>query len=131
MKDELGGQIMKEFVELREKIYNYLKATMMKIKKVKGSKKSVIKRKLKFQDYKNCLVAAQIENKINHLEKNKIDVDSPKEFKKHNKLILKTQQIIKTERYNVFTEETNKIALRSLMIKECNQFIRQKHMDME
>ena len=43
---------------------------------------------------------------------------------KHNKLILKTQQIIKTERYNVFTEEINKIALRSLMIKECNQFIR-------
>ena len=33
VKDELGGQIMKEFVALREKIYNYLKATMMKIKK--------------------------------------------------------------------------------------------------
>ena len=27
------------------------------------------KRKLKFQDYKNCLEAARIENKINHLEK--------------------------------------------------------------
>ena len=38
-----------------------------------------IKRKLKFEDYKNCLGAAQIENKINHLEKNKIDVDSLKE----------------------------------------------------
>ena len=41
-----------------------------------------MKRKLKFEDYKKCLEAAQIENKINHLEKNKIDV----------KLILKTQR---------------------------------------
>ena len=30
-----------------------------------------IKRKLKFEDYKNCSEAAQIENKINYLEKNK------------------------------------------------------------
>ena len=45
----------------------------MKIKKAKATKKCVIKRKLKFQDYKNCLEAAQIENKISHLEKNNID----------------------------------------------------------
>ena len=54
-----------------------------------------MKRKLKFHDYKNCLEASQIENKINHLEKNKIDVDSAedqKEFIKNNKLILKTQK---------------------------------------
>ena len=58
--------------------------------------------------------ATQHENKINHLEK-KIDIDSVKkthkEFVKNNKLILKTQQRFKSERYNVFTEETNKIAL--------------------
>ena len=42
---------------------------MIKIKKAKGTKKCVIKRKLKFQDYKNCLEAAQIENEINHLGK--------------------------------------------------------------
>ena len=30
-----------------------------------------MKRKLKFQDYENCLEAAQVENKINHLEKKK------------------------------------------------------------
>ena len=40
----------------------------MMIKKQKAQK-SVIKRKLKFEDYKNCLEADQIENKINHLEK--------------------------------------------------------------
>ena len=62
-----------------------------------------MKRKLKFQ-----------ENKMNHLEKKKkIDVDSPKEFIKNNKLILKTQQRFKSKRHNVFTEEVNKIALSS------------------
>ena len=42
----------------------------------------VIKRKIKFQDYKNCLEAAQIKNKLNHLAQNKIDVDSLKEDQK-------------------------------------------------
>ena len=47
----------------------------MKIKKAIGTKKCVIKRKRKFEDYKNCLEVTQVENKINHLEKNEIDVD--------------------------------------------------------
>ena len=50
------------------------------------------KRKLKFEDYKNCLQATQLENKIKHLEKNKIDINSlkedHKEFIKNNKLML-------------------------------------------
>ena len=82
----------------------------METKKAKGTKKYVTKRKLKFQAYKNCLEAAQIENKINYLEKNKIHVDCLKEFIKNNKLILKTQQGFKSERHNVFTEEISKIA---------------------
>ena len=85
----------------------------MKIKKTKGTKKCVIKRKLKFENYKNCLEATQLENKINHLEKNKTDIDSIKEFIKSNKSILKIQQRFKSERNNVFTEEINKIALSS------------------
>ena len=36
----------------------------------------VIKTKLKFQDCRKCLEVAKTENKIDHLEKNKIDVDS-------------------------------------------------------
>ena len=52
--------------------------------KPKGTKTCIIKRKLKFEDYKNCLEAAQIENKINNLEKYKIDVDSSKEFIKND-----------------------------------------------
>ena len=42
---------------------------MMKIEKAKDTKKCVIKRKLKFKNYKNFLEAAQIENEINHLKK--------------------------------------------------------------
>ena len=49
---------------------------MTKIKKEKEQKKPAIKRKLKFQDYKNCLEASQIERKINYLRKKKTDVDS-------------------------------------------------------
>ena len=113
MKDELGRQIMKEFVGLRAKTCSYLKDNNDEDKKAKDTKKCIIKRKLKFEDNKNCLEAAQFENKINHLEKNKIYADSLKEFIKNYKLILKTQQIFKSERHNAFTEEINKIALSS------------------
>ena len=56
---------MKEFIGLRVKTK---KTTMMKIKKSKRAIKFVIK-KLQVQDYKSCFEAAQLENKINHLEK--------------------------------------------------------------
>ena len=49
---------------------------MMKIKKQKAPKKCVIKRKIKFQDYKSCLEAAEIKSKINHLEKNRIRINA-------------------------------------------------------
>ena len=45
-------------------------------KKAKGTIKCVIKRKLKFENYKNCLEATQLDNKIKYLEKNKINTDS-------------------------------------------------------
>ena len=111
MKHELGGQIMKEFIGLRAKTYGYLKENNDEDKKSKGTKKGIIKRKLTFKDYKNYLEAAQIKNKINHLEKNKIGVDSLKEFINNNRLILKTQQRFKSEKHTGFTEEINKIAL--------------------
>ena len=114
MKDELGRQIMKEFVGLRAKTYSYLKYNNVEDKKAKDTKKCVIKRKLKFQYYKNYLEVAQTENKISHLEKNKTQANSlkgSKEFIKNNKLILKTEQRFKSERHNAFTEEINKIGL--------------------
>ena len=36
------------------------------------------KRKLKFENDRNCLEATQRENKINYLEKNEISIDSLK-----------------------------------------------------
>ena len=113
MKDELGGKIMTKFVGLRAKTYSYLISDGNEDKKAKGTKTCVIKRKPKFENYKNCLEATQLENKINYLEKDKIDIDSIKEFIKNNKSILKIQQRFKSKRHNVFTEAINKIALRS------------------
>ena len=62
LKDELAGKTMEEFVGLRAKTYSYLKYNSFKDKKSKGTKRCVIRKKLKFEDYKNCLAAAQIEN---------------------------------------------------------------------
>ena len=86
-KDELGGKIMTEFAALRQKTYSYLMDDGNSDKKAKGTKKCVIKRRLKFNDYKNCLL--------------------------NNQIILKSQQRFKSEDYNVYTEEVNKIALSS------------------
>ena len=85
-------------------------------KKAKGTKKRVVKIKLKFKYYKKCLKSPKFINIVNYLEKRGINVDSLKEDKKEfmkNRLILKTQQRFKSERHNVFTEEINKIDLSS------------------
>ena len=74
MKDELGRKIMMEFVGLRVKTYSYLIDNDSEDKKAKGSKTCFIKIKIKFENYKNCLEATKIENKINYLEKNKTDI---------------------------------------------------------
>ena len=71
MKDELGGKIMVEFAALRPQIYDN------KNKKVKGTektKKCVIKRKLKLEDYKSCLKTNQVENKITNKKINLIQI---------------------------------------------------------
>ena len=44
--------------------------TEVKIKKQKAQKKCVIKRKLKFDNYKSYLEDTKLENKIKYLEKN-------------------------------------------------------------
>ena len=106
---------MTKFVALREKTYNCLIDDGSEDKKAKGTKMCVIK--LKFENYKNCLEVTQLDNKINHLEKNKINIDSlksnPKKFITNNKSILKPQQRFTSERHNVFAEEINKIELSS------------------
>ena len=66
MKDELGGKIMTTFVgQMR----------VGKIKNKKDTKKRVVKTKLKFESYKNCLEATELGNRINYLEKKKTNRD--------------------------------------------------------
>ena len=59
-KDELGGQIMKEFVGLRAKTYAYLMDDDSEHKKEKRTKKCVIKRRLMFKNNKYCLFNGKI-----------------------------------------------------------------------
>ena len=105
----------------------------MKIKKAKGTKKYVIKRKFKFEDYKNCLKATKLEKKKNKkkIEKNKVDVGSLRENHKEF-IILRSQQIFRSEKHNVFIEEVNKIAQSiSDDKKKNNQSTQQKNMHMK
>ena len=74
---------MTEFVALRPKTYSCLTDDCKDDKKAKGTKKCVIKRRLKFNDYRDCL--------------------------QNNEIVLKSQQRIKSGRYDVYTEEFNKI----------------------
>ena len=69
MKDKLGRKIMTKSVGLRAKIYIYLIDDSIEDKKAKGTKKCVIKRKLKFENYKSRLKATQLDNKIKYPEK--------------------------------------------------------------
>ena len=113
MKDELGGKIMIKFAPLIAKNSSYLIDEKSEDKK----EKFIIKIKLTSKNYKSCLEATEPDNKINYLEKNKIDINSINEnikrFVKNNKSILKTRQRFKSQRHNVFTEEINKNALGS------------------
>ena len=87
MKDELGGKIKTGFAALGSKSYSYSMDEGSGVKKAKGAKKCVIKRILKSNDYKYCLLNGEI--------------------------ILKSQQRFKSEAHNVYTEEIIKIALSS------------------
>ena len=85
MKDELGGKIITEIVTLRPKNYSYLTDDGKEDKKAKGTKKCVMKRMIKFDDYDNCLLK--------------------------DKVLLKSQQRFISKKHDVYTEDINKIAL--------------------
>ena len=57
MKDGLGGQIMKEFVGLKARTYSHLTDDGSEDKNVKSTQKLCHNRKLRFENYKNCLEA--------------------------------------------------------------------------
>ena len=58
MKDELGGEIMGEFVSSQPKMYSY-KVGDSEPKKCKGIKKCVVKKMISFNDYKKCLFSGE------------------------------------------------------------------------
>ena len=95
-KDELGGKIITEFVALRPKTYSYLDDNCNKHKKAKGTKKCVIKQKIMFQNFKDCLF--------------------------NNKNVYRSQQRFKSYNHDVYTEEVNKIALSSNGDKKLQTF---------
>ena len=86
-KDELPAKIMKEFCAPRAKTYAYLKDDDSEVKNAKGTKKCVIKRRIRIDDYKNSL------------------------FK--NITILRSQLRFKSDLHIVYSEEVNKIAISS------------------
>ena len=85
MKDELGGKIITKFVTLRHKTYSFVTDDGKEDKKAKGTKKCIIKKMIKFNDYKKCLL--------------------------NDELILKSQQRFISKKHDVYTENINKIAL--------------------
>ena len=98
MKDELGQKIITEFCALKLKTYSYLTEDFKEGKKANGTRKCVIKQRLKFNDYKYYLLNSEI--------------------------ILKSKQRFKSERHDVYTEEVNKIALSSNDDKRLEMFDR-------
>ena len=84
-KDELGGKIIKEFCAPRAKTYAYLMDDDIVNKKPKGTKKYIIKRRIRFEYYTDSV------------------------FKKITKL--KSQLRFKSDLHIVYTEEINKIAI--------------------
>ena len=85
MKDELGAKTITEFVTLRPKTYSFLTDDGKEDKKAKGTKKCVIKKMIKFNDYKKRLLDDEV--------------------------ILKSQQRFISKKHDVYTENINKIAL--------------------
>ena len=55
MKDELGGDVMTEFVTLRPKMYSY-RFGDLESKKCKGIKNFVVRKTISSKDYRNCLL---------------------------------------------------------------------------
>ena len=60
MKDELNEEVIEDFVALRPKMYAY-KVGSKESKKCKGIKKCVVKKDIKFEDYKRCLMTGEME----------------------------------------------------------------------
>ena len=84
-KDEVAGKQITHFVGLRPKLYSFKIEEDREVRKCKGIKKNVIKKKLDFDDYVKCLFSGE------------------KEMRK--------MKIIRSEKHDIYSKEVNKIAL--------------------
>ena len=76
-----------------------------KEKKVKGTKKCVIKKKIKFDDYRACLL--------------------------NNNPVLRSQEVFESELHDVYTLKLNKIALSSNDDKRLQTYDKLQHIHMD
>ena len=95
-KDELGRKIMTEFCAFRAKAYSFLiveysdddyEKSKIINKKVKGTKKCIVKREIIFKNYVDALFIDEV--------------------------IIRSQQRFRSDHHKVYTEEVHKIALSS------------------
>ena len=84
-KDEVAGRQISHFVGLRPKLYSFKIEEDREVRKCKGIKKNVIKKKLDFDDYVQCLFSGE------------------KEMRK--------MKIIRSEKHDIYSKEVNKVAL--------------------
>lgn len=84
-KDEMNSKIISSFVGLRSKMYSIKVGGVEKVKKAKGAKKNVLKKKIFFEDYVECLM--------------------------NNKTVTQTQRTFQTKLHKVFTVAQTKTAL--------------------
>ena len=85
MKDEAGGRIIEEFIGLRAKLYSYKMFEGKEEKKCKGIKKSVVRKDISHEDYKECLFSGASQ--------------------------MRKMNVIRSRRHEIFSETVNKIAL--------------------
>ena len=86
-KDEAGGQQIVEFVGLRAKLYSYKMLDGSVDKKFNSVTKNVTKRRIQFDDYRECLFSRKAQ---------------------HRQMI-----VIRSHCHQIYTEEMNEIALSS------------------
>ena len=84
-KDEVAGKQITCFVGLRPKLYSFRIEEDKEVRKCKGIKKNVVRKKLDFDDYVQCLFSGK------------------KEMRKMN--------IIRSENHDIYSKEVNKVAL--------------------
>ena len=84
-KDEVAGKQITHFVGLRPKLYSFKIEEDTQVRKCKGIKKNVIKKKIDFDDYVKCLFTGKKE--------------------------MRSMKIIRSEKHDIYSKEVNKIAL--------------------